>query len=214
MKHIHNAVGIKYLPKTYLIEIGAISAFNKSIIFNDKNHAKKKEYDTSLITKVATPPTFSRFLNPGEFETEIDNPYSNRLDGGSEWHYFKDITHGDIMTISGEISRVKIKNGSLGDMCIVTSNFDYVNQKNELSCTQISTIIYYNFSINHKINLTPHTTKIKQKPHEIPTTINIGYLNIGDALPELIKQPSTQQLVMYAGASRDFYQIHYDQQFA
>ena len=36
----------------------------------------------------------------------------------------------------------------------------------------------------------------------------------GMALPTLRKDPTTQQLVMYAGASGDYYQIHYDQGYA
>jgi acyl dehydratase len=36
----------------------------------------------------------------------------------------------------------------------------------------------------------------------------------GEELPELVKQPTTRQLVQYAGASGDFYEIHYDQDFA
>ena len=36
----------------------------------------------------------------------------------------------------------------------------------------------------------------------------------GDRLPELVKSPTTRQLVQYAGASGDFYEIHYDQDFA
>ena len=36
----------------------------------------------------------------------------------------------------------------------------------------------------------------------------------GMELPTLEKNPTTRQLVMYAGASGDFYQIHYDQEFA
>lgn len=39
-------------------------------------------------------------------------------------------------------------------------------------------------------------------------------IEVGQELPELVKEPTTQQLVMYAGASGDFYQIHYDQDFA
>jgi acyl dehydratase len=39
-------------------------------------------------------------------------------------------------------------------------------------------------------------------------------INPGQALPDLMKTPSTQQLVKYAGASGDFYQIHYDKDFA
>ena len=33
-------------------------------------------------------------------------------------------------------------------------------------------------------------------------------------LPELVKHPTARQLVQYAGASGDFYEIHYDQDFA
>ena len=36
----------------------------------------------------------------------------------------------------------------------------------------------------------------------------------GTELPALVKQPTTRQLVMYAGASGDFYEIHYDKDFA
>lgn len=36
----------------------------------------------------------------------------------------------------------------------------------------------------------------------------------GMEIPSLVKHPSTQQLVKYAGASGDFYQIHYDVEFA
>jgi acyl dehydratase len=36
----------------------------------------------------------------------------------------------------------------------------------------------------------------------------------GQELPPLVKRPTTRQLVMYAGASGDFYQIHYDKDFA
>ena len=33
-------------------------------------------------------------------------------------------------------------------------------------------------------------------------------------IPDLVKHPTTRQLVQYAGASGDFYEIHYDQEFA
>ncbi len=39
-------------------------------------------------------------------------------------------------------------------------------------------------------------------------------VKVGDEIPELIKHPTTRQLVQYAGASGDFYEIHYDQEFA
>lgn len=39
-------------------------------------------------------------------------------------------------------------------------------------------------------------------------------LKEGQELEELVKHPTTRQLVQYAGASGDFYEIHYDQDFA
>ena len=36
----------------------------------------------------------------------------------------------------------------------------------------------------------------------------------GQELPPLVKRPTTRQLAMYAGASGDFYEIHYDKDFA
>ena len=36
----------------------------------------------------------------------------------------------------------------------------------------------------------------------------------GMEIPSLLKHPTTQMLVKYAGASGDFYQIHYDHAFA
>ncbi len=40
------------------------------------------------------------------------------------------------------------------------------------------------------------------------------HVEVGQELPELVKHPTTRQLVQYAGAQGDFYEIHYDQDFA
>src|SRR5207253_6780565 len=39
-------------------------------------------------------------------------------------------------------------------------------------------------------------------------------VEVGSPIGPLEKDPTTQQLVKYAGASGDFYQIHYDKDFA
>jgi acyl dehydratase len=39
-------------------------------------------------------------------------------------------------------------------------------------------------------------------------------VEVGSEIPSLEKDPTTQQLVKYAGASGDFYQIHYDKDLA
>jgi len=45
-------------------------------------------------------------------------------------------------------------------------------------------------------------------------TLYYDDVNPGDDIPTLLKKPTTQQLVKYAGASGDYYQIHYDHHFA
>ncbi len=37
---------------------------------------------------------------------------------------------------------------------------------------------------------------------------------VGSEVPAVVKYPTTMQLVKYAGASGDYYQIHYDKDFA
>ena len=39
-------------------------------------------------------------------------------------------------------------------------------------------------------------------------------ITVGDEITPLVKRPTTQQLVMWAGASGDFNAIHYDKDFA
>ena len=46
------------------------------------------------------------------------------------------------------------------------------------------------------------------------TQIYWSDLEEGQELPTLEKTPTTRQLVMYAGASGDYYEIHYDKDYA
>jgi hydroxyacyl-ACP dehydratase HTD2-like protein with hotdog domain len=39
-------------------------------------------------------------------------------------------------------------------------------------------------------------------------------IEVGSEVPSLVKYPTTMQLVKFAGASGDYYQIHYDKDFA
>jgi acyl dehydratase len=48
----------------------------------------------------------------------------------------------------------------------------------------------------------------------LPPSLRFSEVRVGDELPTLTKQPTTRQLVQYAGASGDFYEIHYDRPFA
>ena len=44
--------------------------------------------------------------------------------------------------------------------------------------------------------------------------VYIEDVQVGDAIPTIVKNCSTRQLVMWAAASGDFYEIHYDLEYA
>lgn len=46
------------------------------------------------------------------------------------------------------------------------------------------------------------------------TQVHFEDVSVGDEIPQLKKNCSTQQLVLWAAGSGDFYQIHYDKDFA
>ena len=46
------------------------------------------------------------------------------------------------------------------------------------------------------------------------TQADFDKIVVGAEIPSLVKQPTTQQLVMWAGASGDYNPIHYDKDFA
>lgn len=48
----------------------------------------------------------------------------------------------------------------------------------------------------------------------MPEKVYYEDIEVGSEIPALVKQPTTMQLVKYAGASGDYYQIHYDKDFA
>ena len=48
----------------------------------------------------------------------------------------------------------------------------------------------------------------------MPDQVYFEDITEGMEIPELAKEPTTQQLVKYAGASGDYYQIHYDKDYA
>ncbi|MEX1252990.1 MAG: MaoC/PaaZ C-terminal domain-containing protein [Dehalococcoidia bacterium] len=48
----------------------------------------------------------------------------------------------------------------------------------------------------------------------MPDQVHFEDVNEGDEIPKLVKNCSTQQLVLWAAGSGDFYQIHYDKDFA
>jgi acyl dehydratase len=46
------------------------------------------------------------------------------------------------------------------------------------------------------------------------TQVYFDDVTVGQSIPELKKHPTTRQLVQWAGAAEEFYELHYDKDFA
>jgi acyl dehydratase len=54
------------------------------------------------------------------------------LHGEQGYHFIKTIYAGDNLTVSGKVADVKVKQGSSGGMNLITLEFEYRNQFNDL----------------------------------------------------------------------------------
>lgn len=65
------------------------------------------------------------------------------LNGGTEIEYLDDICAGDVLTARSRVSNYEERSGSIGDMLIITSKTDYINQDEKLVAVMTGTLIRY-----------------------------------------------------------------------
>lgn len=215
-QEILDAVGVESAPKAYVAEAGAIRRFAEAIGDTNPRH-----HDGS-----AAHPTFLRSFDHVPPPPEFDIPYLDILDGGSDWKFFDPVRAGDKIVVTTKIVNVFQKTGSLGEMLFIVREHQYVKPNRGTTAIQTSTTIYYNVDTplrqaqgrpaprpspswkRGQIADKPCLLELRHEP------MYVEDVSLGTIIPTLRKVPSTRQLVQYAGASGDFYEIHYDQEFA
>ena len=202
------AIGIKSEPRKQIAEAGAIRRFAEAI--GDLN----PRYRDGMIA----PSTFLRSFDLVPPPPEFDIPYPDILDGGSDWEFLVPVRAGDKIAATTKVVDVSGKSGSLGDMLFVVREHRYVNQDRQTAAVQKSTTIYYTAA-----SPSPQPSPRGEKGQEIDRDgrataaheqLVIEDVSKGAHVPTLVKIPTTRQLAQYAGASGDFYEIHYDQEYA
>ena len=208
---IRNAIGTQSTPTTHLVEAGTIRRFAEAI--GDTN---PRYYSSNG----DAPPTFSRTMRPSPAVPEFDVPYTGVLDGGSEWEYLEPIRPGDRITVTTKLVDLQEKSGRLGDMLLAIRETTFVNQRDATAVRERDTEIYYDDQ-STMAESTPEQsasrpTSAQADKGKVAETAHVRFNNVevGTQLPVLTKRPTIRQLVMYAGASGDFYEIHYDRDFA
>ncbi len=208
------ARGVESDPALHDVEPGAIRRFAEAVgdpnpVYRDRNAARRAGYDD-----IIAPPTFLRSLTPDPARRPYSSPYPEVLDGGSAWRYLKPVQAGQPISVTSKLVDVKEREGRIGPMLIATTELRYTGADGGLTAVQRSTLIHYKPATEAPAGAIPR----REGPAAVgaPGNEAIAFeeAQVGQRIPPLEKTPTTRQLVMYAGASGDFYEVHYDLAFA
>ena len=206
---MRDAIGVTSARRTHIVEAGAVRQFAEAV--GDPN---------PLYASGATaPPTFPRSFDVTPPAPEFDIPLPDILDGGSAWEFFGPIAPGDEITAATKVCGVSEKTGRLGQMLLVVRQHVYTHRSGQTMATQTSTTIYYSASASPPAGGVRGQTPSAQggscgAADDTGEGVYTEDVSVGTRIRPLIKTPTTRQLVQYAGASGDFYEIHYDQGYA
>jgi acyl dehydratase len=138
MSAVKELAGLKLEPYSFSVEKGKIRELAAAIgdpnpIYYDEEAAKKEGYEG-----IPIPITFLQVIDLwGGFNFEKKCKMLNLnpvmvLHGEQGYSFFKPIYANDTLTVSGEVVDVQVKKGSTGGMNLITLEFEYRNQHNEL----------------------------------------------------------------------------------
>ena len=210
-----------YEPATFEVEKSHITSFAHAIgddnpLWSDEVAARRSRYGGLI-----APPTFTRLIVnslrlPGT--TQYALPGTVQVDGGTQWHYFEPIRPGDRITQFRKIIDVYERQGSAGPLLFIITNCRFVNQLEETAVTMTGVTIRYEPGGAKNAGRPPNDNG-RAPTSGTSTALAMDSLDgagvaEGDVIGPFIKHTSTQDLVKYAGASRDFSEIHYDKDFA
>ena len=213
----------EYEPATFDVEKSHITSFahaigDDNLLWNDEAAARRSNYGGLI-----APPTFTRMIfnalrPPGTEQYPL--PGTVQLDGGSQWRYFEPIRPGDRITQFRKITEVYERRGSTGPLIFILGHCRFVNQFDQ-TAVELNTV-----TIRHSPARSDKDTRAA-RPESGPAASDVGIagdsqieptdwaeISEGAEIGPLVKHTTTQDLVKYAGASRDFYEIHYDKDFA
>jgi hypothetical protein len=133
-EELQNMVNVPYGPDVYEIEKGMIKKFVEAI--DDPNTRWREE----------TPPTFPAALVPTQLIHRLFNAKSSLkrlLNGASDLEYRKPIKPGDIISVTGTLTRLRQVFGAEGPTLFMFTEMTYTNQRGELVVKGKNTYIKY-----------------------------------------------------------------------
>jgi hypothetical protein len=133
-EEMKSLLNVPFGPEVYDIEKGMVKKFAGAI--DDPNPRWQSE----------TPPTFPAALVPTELLHRLFNaksPLKRLLNGASELEYIQPIKAGDVISVTGTLTRLRQVPGAEGTTLFMFTEMTYTNQRGEVVVKGKNTYIKY-----------------------------------------------------------------------
>jgi hydroxyacyl-ACP dehydratase HTD2-like protein with hotdog domain len=133
-EELQNLVNVDFGPEVYEIEKGMVKKFAEAI--DDPNPAWQE----------VAPPTFPAALVPTGLLHRLFNadiPLKRLLNGASELEYLQPIKVGDVISVTGRLTRLRQVEGKEGPTLFMFTEVTYTNQRGEVAVKGKNTYIKY-----------------------------------------------------------------------
>jgi hypothetical protein len=133
-EELNSLLNVDFGPEVYEIEKGMLRKFAEAI--DDPNPAWRQ----------TAPPTFPAALVPAELLHRLFNaptPLKRLLNGASELEYLLPINAGDVISVTGRLTRLRQLEGKEGPTLFMFTEVEYTNQDGEVAVKGKNTYIKY-----------------------------------------------------------------------
>ncbi len=234
MDRLRSMVGLESEPYENEIERSAIRKYAEAIqdpnpIFVDEEYGRLTPHGG-----IIAPPTFLCTLQAGKRKEPLPIPpsYTEVLNGGVEFLYERSVRFRDVLVGRSRLANVFEKEGRLGRMLFLVNETVFRDRAGGLVARMVQTGIRYRRPTEsvaaqetrpgpRKEADTPSPVQVPQIPETRPSDPSPGLglryfedVREAETLPPLAKCPTQRHLVMYAGASGNYLEYHYDREHA
>ena len=133
-------IGERSAPRSHEIEKGAIRRFAEALGEKNSIYFDEKEARAAGFPGLPAPPTFPFTLPPHPIPG-VRLPQAGIIHGEQEFIYGRPICAGDIITVSAWLDNVKVRQGHLGSMTILTIMRNGLHQNGDIAFQSRSIVI-------------------------------------------------------------------------
>ena len=191
------------------VDAGVIRRFAKALGLKDGRY-----YGLADAPPVA-PPTFVFSVNHDSLgkmdesgrpanRLSLPPPFGPAIRGGNRYQFFRPVQVGDQIQILRKITSLKEKAGRRGPMAFLTYSLTYRNQKGDLLGINDETLIF----------LGPEDAGGKKKEDKPADPKRLDLPFPGEGIPPFRVTVSKVRMMMYAAATWNPYQLHWDTDYS